>query len=217
MSEKIAIALDGPAGCGKSTVAKALAEKLGIYHLDTGAMYRGIAYIADRDGLTLSETPEFLDRLDRMALEYRLVDGKVHFLVNRTDVMPYIRDPKIAALSSQAARIPQVRDRLVKRQKGFAREHDVVMDGRDIGTKVLTHTPYKFFLTADLDERAQRRHAELPDCSLEEIKAQIVARDQQDEDRAHSPLVQAKDAVLIDTTHMTIQQVVDQILQVVNQ
>lgn len=216
MKDKINIAIDGPAGAGKSTIAKAIAKRLGIVYLDTGAMYRGIGYLAVKRGVSIEEeaVKPLLDTLDM-----KIVCGDVQqIIVNGENVTPFIREHAISKAASDISALPSVRIKLVELQREIAAENDVVLDGRDIGTYVLPNAKYKFFVTAAPEERAKRRYLELLEkgstLSYEEILADIVKRDYNDSHRAFAPLKQADDAVYIDTTKMTIEEAVNAVLRI---
>ena len=214
MEEHICIAIDGPAGAGKSTVAKGIAKKLGIRHLDTGAMYRAMALYALRNGA---------DPADGAAME-RLLPGadiRVAFtkegqrvLLSGEDVTGEIRTPEISMGASKVGVHPSVRIKLTELQRQVAREYSIVMDGRDITTNVLPETPYKFFVTASPQERAHRRLNELrergdSETTLEEVLSDLVRRDEVDSSRAYMPLTVAHDAIIVDTTHMSAADAID--------
>ena len=211
------IALDGPAGAGKSTIAKIIAKKLGLPYLDTGAMYRGMALCALSEGVSLTDAEgvdELLQRTD-IRVVYK-ADGQ-HVIVNGTDVTSRLREEEIGKGASLISKLRCVRDRLAGMQRDIAHETHAVLDGREIGTFVIPETPYKFFITATPEERAMRRVRQLrekgEDPNYELILQDILARDYQDSHRDYAPLKQAEDAVLIDTTHMTIDEAVDAVLQ----
>ena len=211
------IALDGPAGAGKSTIAKIVAKRLGLPYLDTGAMYRAMALCALSEGVSLTDAEkvdELLGRTDiRVVYE---ADGQ-HVLVNGADVTGRLREEEIGKGASLISKLRCVRDKLASMQRDIAHETHAVLDGREIGTFVIPETPYKFYVTATAEERAMRRVRQLeekgekPDYEL--ILQDIVARDYQDSHRDYAPLKQAEDAVLIDTTHMTIDEAVEAVLQ----
>ena len=211
------IALDGPAGAGKSTIAKIIAKRLGVPYLDTGAMYRAMALCALSEGVSLTDAEkvgELLDRTDiRVVYE---ADGQ-HVLINGTDVTGRLREEEIGKGASLISKLRCVRDKLAGMQRDIAHETHAVLDGREIGTFVIPETPYKFFITATAEERAMRRVRQLeekgekPDYEL--ILKDILARDYQDSHRDYAPLKQAEDAVLIDTTHMTVDEAVDAVLK----
>lgn len=209
----LTIAVDGHAGAGKSTAAKALAKKLGLLYLDTGAMYRMMGLKALRAGIDPGDEVAVLPLLDNTSVEVVLDGGEQRFLLDGEDVSQSIRTAECGMAASAVSAIPAVREKMVALQRKIARGANVIMDGRDIGTVVLPDARYKFFVTASPSVRAQRRLNELreknlPLLSLEELKRDIVKRDYDDSHRAHSPLVQAKDAVYLDTTDMTADEVI---------
>ena len=215
-----AIAIDGPAGAGKSTVAKIIAKRLGYLYIDTGAMYRAVAYEALKTGIAVDDE----ENLTRLAsqMEIRLEsDGDIYRVIgNGTDISGAIREPEVSAAASPVSAVPGVREALVAQQQRMATRVNVVMDGRDIGTKVLPDADCKVFLIADVMERAKRRTLELKergiDANIDEVAAEIRERDERDSTRAHSPLKQAEDAILLDTTNLSIEQVVEAILAIHN-
>lgn len=216
MNEHITIAIDGPAGCGKSTVAKELSKRLNIIYLDTGAMYRAVAYWAIKSNIDINENnPDFMNMLKSMSMEIKYVDKFPNVIVNGENVSSYLREKEVSMKSSIVAQIPAVRKRMVELQQKLARFNSVVMDGRDIGTKVLPASKNKFFLTASIEERAKRRYLQEKETgiSIEEIRRDIMLRDENDKTRAASPLVKADDAIEIDTSDLTALQVVDMILK----
>jgi cytidylate kinase len=206
------IAIDGPAGAGKSTIARAIAKKLGYVYIDTGAMYRAIALWALRTR-TASSDAHKLEQLAISAAIELLPHGRVQ--LNGEDVTEAIRTPEISALASQVAAIGAVRAALVLKQRRIAEHSSVVMEGRDIGTVVFPEARVKIFLDADHGERVRRRATELPDQHPETLAEQIAERDRRDRDRAESPLLQAQDATYLDSTGLTPQQVEDAILRIV--
>ena len=215
MSE-INIAIDGPAGAGKSTVAKNISAALGIIYLVTGAMYRAVALKAIRSGLDTKDA-EGLAKLVKdidIRIEYKGAEQMI--FLEGEDVSDQIRTPEMSIGSSNVAVIPEVRIKLVELQRAIADLHDVVMDGRDIGTYVLPRASYKFYLTASLEERTRRRYEELlakgKDASFEGVMNDISFRDKNDSSRAFAPLSKAQDAVEIDTTGLNQQEVTDLIL-----
>jgi cytidylate kinase len=212
-----AIAIDGPAGAGKSTIAKRVAEHLHILYLDTGAMYRAIGFAALGQGISPRDTDAVANMLQTTTLTIEFVDGVQNVILNGLNVTGLIRTPEMSRAASDISVLPSVRNYLVARQREIARVQSLVMDGRDIGTYVLPDASYKFFLTASPDERARRRLQDLKiagneTASLESVLAEILYRDQQDTTRAMAPLVRAADAILIDNTHLTIDQSVQTIL-----
>lgn len=209
------IAIDGPSGAGKSTIAKLLARKLGILYLDTGAMYRGIGYYMVIHGIDPSDEKGVLAVLDGISMEIIYENGAQKVIVCGEDVTPFIREHSISMAASTVSKIPAVRLKLVELQRKIAVSTDCVLDGRDIGTFVLPHAKYKFFLTAAAEERARRRHSELvakgSSISYEEVLADVKARDYQDMNRDFAPLKPADDAVIVDSTNMTVEQVAETI------
>lgn len=211
------IAIDGPAGAGKSSIAKEISSELGFIYVDTGALYRTVALYVEEKEL---ETDEAIIRsLDDIDIDLSFIGGTQRISLNGEDVTDDIRTPEISMGASRVSAIPEVREFLFELQQRMAREHDVIMDGRDIGTVVLPDADLKIFLTASADERASRRYLELKekaDCpTFEEIKADIIKRDYNDSHRAVAPLRQADDAVLIDTTDMGFHEVCEEILDLI--
>ena len=213
--KRCVVAIDGPAGAGKSTVAQLAAKKLGYTYIDTGAMYRAVAWKTLQrkelvtDDLILSVLPDI-----QIDLQYN--EGKTRVFVDGKEVTDEIRTPEINKIVSQVAMLGPVREKLVELQRQMAERGSVLMDGRDIATHVLPNADVKIFLTASIEERASRRAKELQergyDVKLEDIKRDIAARDKADSEREISPLMQAEDAVLLDTTSLTIDEVVEKIL-----
>ena len=211
------IALDGPAGAGKSTIAKVIAKRLGLPYLDTGAMYRAMALCAFSEGVSLTDAEKVDELLNRTDIRVAYLDDGQHVFVNGTDVTGRLREEEIGKGASLISKLRCVRDKLAGMQRDIAHETHAVLDGREIGTFVIPETPYKFYVTATAEERALRRvrqleeKGETPDYEL--ILKDILARDYQDSHRDYAPLKQAEDAVLIDTTHMTIDEAVDAVLK----
>jgi len=216
------IAIDGPVAAGKSTVARLVAAKLGYTYVDSGAMYRALAWAASKRGISANDVRRAVALLDQ--IEIRLVprgEGENQVFVNNWDVTGEIRSPEIGQLASQLSGIPEVRERMVALQQAMASRGGVVMEGRDIQTVVLPDAEVKVFLAAPPEERARRRHLELEQRSytrdFDSVLAEIKARDDRDSSRQHSPLRAAADAVRVDTGGLTIEQVVDQVLSIVRQ
>jgi len=214
--KKSVVAIDGPAGAGKSTVAQKAAQALGYTYIDTGAMYRAVAW------QTLQHTQPVTDELILSVLpdiEIGLVyeNGKTRVFVDKHEVTEAIRMPEVTDIVSQVASLGPVREKLVDLQRKMAEGGGVIMDGRDIATHVLPNADVKIFLTASIEERAKRRWLELKakgvDMEMEKLKADIIKRDKTDSEREISPLRQDKDAVLLDTTELGIDEVVDKILK----
>lgn len=213
------IAIDGPVGAGKSSIADEVARRLSILHLDTGAMYRAIALFALRGGVELSDEAAVSACSERADVSVRYEDGRQRTLLGGEDVSDLIRTGEVSAAASVVSKWPAVRSRMVRLQQEIARRADMLIDGRDIGTVVLADSPCKIYLTATAEERARRRYLqnlEKGDATpYAQVLAALNARDQQDMGRATSPLRRAEDAVLVDSTGMTREQVVDAIIGIV--
>ena len=215
------IALDGPAGSGKSTAAKLLAAELDMLYLDTGAMYRAIALKALRLGIDPNDAERVMPMLPETSVDVENRSGTQHTFLDGEDVSGLIRTQQVSKGASDIAVIPAVREKLVELQREIALKHDVIMDGRDIGSYVIPNTPYKFYINASVQERARRRLAELQergeylDVSQARMEEEIAARDHTDSTRAFAPLKRTEDAVYIDTTGISAQEVVRTILDIV--
>lgn len=210
------IAIDGPAGAGKSTIAKLVAKKLDYIYVDTGAMYRAIAYEIVRTGVDIEDERALTDACAKMKIEIKYEDGVQQVYMNGENVTPYLRTEETGNMASKSSEKAPVRAALLDIQRNMAVEHNVVMDGRDIGTNVLPNAETKIYLTASADERANRRYKELTEkgeaADYEKIKADIIERDERDMNRDIAPLKKADDAVLVDSSDMTIDEVVAEIL-----
>ena len=215
ISDKINVAIDGPAGSGKSTIAKLLARDYKILYLDTGAMYRACALKAIKTGSDLKNEFEIEELIRNLSLEVKYKDGSQITLLDGVDVSDQIRAPEISMAASTVSRYPFVRLKMAEKQREIASDMSCVLDGRDIGTFVLPFADFKFFLTANPDVRAERRKKELEakgyQVDFETLKAEIIARDNQDIAREIAPLKQADDAIVIDTSDMTIEEVLQTI------
>ena len=216
MEKGLQVAIDGPASSGKSTVAKIIAKRFGYVYCDTGAMYRSVTWAALENGIDVSDTKQVIDLARRIKITFEPGQPDQRVFVDGHEVTKDIRTEKIAANVSAVAAIPEVRAQMVEQQRQIAQAGGIVMDGRDIGTTVLPDAQVKVFLVASAHERARRRYEEnlqkgLATQSLDELEAAIKLRDQKDSTRKVSPRTQAKDASLIDTTSLTIDQVVDEI------
>ena len=210
------IAIDGPVGAGKSSIADAVAARLGILHLDTGAMYRALGLKALRDGISVHEEDRVVQLCQKMNLNVSCGEKGQKTYLDGEDVTGLIRTPEVSMAASTVSRYAEVRKMMVRRQQELARRQDMVLDGRDICTTVLPDAPVKIFLTASAEERARRRFLEMQERgerdTFEDVLNQVKLRDEQDMNRPVEPLRQAEDAVLIDSTLMSFDQVVDQIL-----
>ena len=203
------IAIDGPAGAGKSTIAKALAKELNAMYLDTGAMYRAFGLYMLRKG-AVNDAKAVAASVDDVEINVEYIDGTQHIFLGGEDVSRAIREPEVSMAASAVSAVPEVRVRMVALQQKIAEGHDVIMDGRDIGTKVLPNATLKIFLTASPEERAKRRCKELEEKGMpqpyEDVLKEMVERDYQDTHRAASPLQAAEDAVRVDTSALTLEQ-----------
>jgi len=211
--EYISVAIDGPAGAGKSSVAKKVAKDLDFIYVDTGAMYRSVALYAIRNNISPSDEVAIKEKIDDIDITIKYIDGVQHIYLNGVDVSEDIRTPQVSMGASDVAKIGIVREKLVSIQRNMAKVANIIMDGRDICTTVLPDAQIKLFLTASVDARAKRRYDEMVqkgmECEYEEIKKDIIARDKNDSERKISPLKKADDAKLLDTSDMSFDEVVD--------
>ncbi len=208
------ITIDGPSGTGKTTLARQLASKLGFDHFDTGALYRSVAYGVQHAGIQLDDKLRIMEFLTQFHLDIRTEQAQKQYILNGLDITSCIRTEEISRLASLIACIPEVRQSLIQIQRRYAQGCNVVCEGRDMGSTVFPEAEYKFFLTADPEIRAQRRQQQLgATISQQEILQALNARDQLDEHRACSPLRQADGAYRIDTSHLTIDQVLQLMME----
>ena len=212
------IAIDGPAGAGKSTIAKAVAKKLGFIYVDTGAMYRAMALYLIRNNIDKHDTNMIEKACNDAEISIDYVDGTQVVLLFGENVNPYLRTEEVGDMASVSSANPKVRQKLVSLQQELAAAKSVVMDGRDIGTVVLPDAECKIYLTADSAVRAKRRYDELiakrENCDLDQIEKDIIKRDHQDMTRDISPLKQAEDAILVDSSYLSIEEVEEKILEI---
>ena len=212
------IAIDGPAGAGKSTIARRVAKELSFIYVDTGAMYRAMALYLLRREVNRDDTEQIGNICQDADISIEYQNGEQIVLLNGENVNSYLRTEEVGNMASVSSAVPRVREKLLSLQRKLARDMSVVMDGRDIGTTILPDADVKIYLTASSLTRAKRRYLELQEkgtvCNLDEIQKDIEERDQRDMNREISPLRQAEDAVLVDSSDLTIQQVVDRILQI---
>ena len=210
------VAIDGPAGAGKSTIAKLVAKEKGYIYVDTGAMYRGLAIHFLDKGIQKSETEKVIEACKDAEVTIAYEDGVQHVYLNGKDITARLRNEEVGNMASVTSAIPEVRKKLLELQQNLAKTQDVIMDGRDIGTCVLPDADVKIYLTASVETRAKRRYQELLEkgepCNLEEIAHDIEERDNRDMNREIAPLKQADDAVLVDSSDMTIEEVVQTIV-----
>jgi cytidylate kinase len=220
VSRRPKVAIDGPVAAGKSTIARLVADRLHLTYIDTGAMYRALAWAAQRDAIGPGEPARVVALLDRLSLDLQpLPGGANRVVVDGNDITGEIRTPEIGQLASQLSTLPEVREHMVARQQEMARTGGVVMEGRDIQTVVMPDAEVKIFLIASAEERARRRCLELEQRGLPQdydtVLAEIQDRDRRDSTRAHSPLRAAPDAVEIDTTGLTIEEVSARVIETV--
>lgn len=210
------IALDGPAGAGKSTIAKKIAEELQFVYIDTGAMYRTLALACLKKQVDTGDEELVSETAEAAQLDIRYLDGVQHMFLDGEDVSEQIRTEEVSKAASDTSKFQRVRTRLVALQQELAQRYNVVMDGRDIGTVVLPEADLKIFLTASVDVRAQRRYKEYQEkgiaCDLESLREEIIRRDYNDSHRENSPLRKAEDAVEVDSSEMGIQEVTDTVI-----
>ena len=219
MTKKPVIAIDGFSSTGKSSISKIIAKKLGLIHMDTGALYRGITFYAIQNCLNPDKTidiSKLISSLTDMKLEFQNVDGELQLFLNGKNIDKEIRFPQVSDYVSQVAKEADVRNFLLKTQRNIASKGGIIMDGRDIGTVVLPDADYKFFMTASQDERARRRFLELQAAGektdIETVKQNLISRDKIDSERELSPLKQADDAILIDNTNINKEETIALIL-----
>ena len=212
------VAIDGPAGAGKSTIAKLVAKEKGYIYVDTGAMYRGLAIHFLDKGIEPGETDKVIEACKDAEVTIAYEDGVQHVYLNGNDISSRLRNEEVGNMASVTSAIPEVRKKLLELQQNLAKTQDVIMDGRDIGTTILPNAEVKIFLTASAKTRANRRYLELTEkgeaCDMDEILKDIVDRDERDMNRTVSPLKKAEDAVLVDSSEMGIDEVVESILSV---
>lgn len=217
----INIAIDGPAGAGKSTIAKKVAKELSFIYVDTGAMYRAMALYLHRNGIDAEDTERIAAACGGADISIKYRNGEQVVLLGGENVNPFLRTQEVSAMASKSSAVPQVRTRLVQLQQELAASQNVVMDGRDIGTVVLPDAQVKIYLTASVEVRARRRFLELQEkgepAVFEDIAAEIAERDHRDMTREVSPLKQAEDAVLVDSSDLTIEEVAERILGIVRE
>lgn len=215
------IAIDGPAGAGKSTIAKLVAKRLGYIYVDTGAMYRAIAVYLTENDVDVSDESVVRDRIRDISVEIRYENEAQQVYLNGENVTGRLRTETVGNMASKASALPCVREKLLNLQRDIAAENDVVMDGRDIGTNILPDAELKIYLTASTGVRAQRRYDELAakgeHADFDRIEADIIQRDKQDMERAIAPLRRADDAVLVDSSDMSIDEVADKLAELAGQ
>ena len=209
------VAIDGPAGAGKSTIAKLVAKEKGYIYVDTGAMYRALAIHFLKKGIAPENTEDFIEACSDADVSIRYEDGAQQVYLNGENVTGMLRTEEVGNMASKTSAVPEVREKLLELQRTLAKENDVIMDGRDIGTNILPDADVKIYLTASVETRARRRYDELKekgeDCDLDQIAQDIKERDERDMNRETAPLKKAEDAILVDSSYMTIPEVVSEI------
>lgn len=216
MARYINVTIDGPSGSGKTTMAKSIAKKLGYLYVDTGAMYRAVAYYMLDKKISVKDDEKVESVLNDINIDLKVENGEQRVILNGDDITGSIRTPEISMNASTVSKNKEVRLKLVAMQRALASNNNSIFDGRDMGSYVLPEADYKFYITADVDVRAKRRYLELKGkqaVTLEEVKADMIARDEQDSSRAFAPLVIPQGAFVIDTTNMTIEEVENLILE----
>ena len=216
-----AIAIDGPSGSGKSTLAKSLSKMLGYLYIDTGAMYRSIGLYAKRNGIDPKDEKTLSEHFDIIEIELDWIDGAQHIFLCGEDVSDFIRTPEISMYASAVSALPAVRSFLLDKQRVFARTHNVIMDGRDIGTVVLPQANVKIFLKADDTMRAKRRYEELiekgQNVTYEDVLSDMIERDKNDSTRANAPCVPAEDAVFLDNSGLEPEETLGKAMEIINE
>ena len=209
------VAIDGPAGAGKSTIAKLVAKEKGYIYVDTGAMYRALAIHFLKKGIAPENTEDVIEACSDADVSIRYEDGAQQVYLNGENVTGMLRTEEVGNMASKTSAVPEVREKLLELQRTLAKENDVIMDGRDIGTNILPDADVKIYLTASVETRARRRYDELKekgeDCDLDQIAQDIKERDERDMNRETAPLKKAEDAILVDSSYMTIPEVVSEI------
>ncbi|MBQ5777418.1 MAG: (d)CMP kinase [Oscillospiraceae bacterium] len=217
--KNVAIAIDGPSGAGKSTMSKLLAKEFGFIYVDTGAIYRTVGVYTYRSGVDSKNAAAVEALLPQINIVIKHIDGVQRIFLNGEDVSEKIREHIISMYASDVSAIPAVRKFLLDMQRSFAREHNVIMDGRDIGTVVLPDAKIKIFLTADDEDRAKRRYEELlmkgQEITYEKVLSDMRERDRQDSGRATAPLVAAEDAIILDTTGNTLEETIEELKKII--
>ena len=209
------VAIDGPAGAGKSTIAKLVAKEKGYIYVDTGAMYRALAIHFLKKGIAPENTEDVIEACSDADVSIRYEDGAQQVYLNGENVTGMLRTEEVGNMASKTSAVPEVREKLLELQRTLAKENDVIMDGRDIGTNILPDADVKIYLTASVETRARRRYDELKekgeDCDFDQIAQDIKERDERDMNRETAPLKKAEDAILVDSSYMTIPEVVSEI------
>ena len=215
------IAIDGPSGSGKSSVAKAVSARLGFLYVDTGAIYRTVGVFAKRNGIDPHDEKTLGDNLDRVDIKIKWIDGTQHVFLSDEDVSEEIRTPEMSMYASAVSALGKVRAFLLQMQRDFAKENNVIMDGRDIGTVVLPDADVKIFMYASSEARAERRYKELvakgKDVTYEEVLSDMIERDKNDSSRALAPCKPADDAIMLDNSEMSLEVNIEKVLEIINE
>jgi cytidylate kinase len=215
------IALDGPSGAGKSTVAKSVAKRMGIVYVDTGALYRSIGLYVCRKGIDKKDKEKIIECLNEISLNLEFADGEQRVILNGENVGAFIRTGEISMYASSVSAIPEVRAFLLETQRKIARENDVIMDGRDIGTVIMPDADVKIYMTASSEARAERRYKELIEkgekCTYEAVLADIIKRDNDDSTREIAPAKPAEDAIFLDNSHLNAEETVDEAIKIITE
>jgi cytidylate kinase len=211
----ISVAIDGPSAAGKSTIAKIAAKRLSYLYIDTGALYRSIAYASICKNIDISSIKEVEKFLFTLKIEVKFKEFEQRVIINGEDVTDYIRTEEVSKITSKISALKSVRNFLLDIQRNFAKKYDIIMDGRDIGTVILKNANVKIFLCASAESRAKRRYLQLKNESYEEVLKQIKIRDENDSNRLISPLKPAKDAIVIDTSNLTLDESVEKVIKVI--
>ncbi len=219
MNKKFVITIDGPAGAGKSTVSRALANKLSYIYLDTGALYRAFAYKVLQEGISPRDEKELAGLCSRIKIYLENIDGTLNVFVDGENVTKRIRSEQVGLAASTVSAVSVVRERLLSIQRDVGKKGGVVAEGRDMGTVVFPNADYKFYLDAGVEERIRRRYSELrtrgSDADFETIAGDLVARDRQDRERDIAPLKPSEDAIIVDSTRMNVREVVEKMISII--
>jgi len=219
MKKKFIVTIDGPAGAGKSTVSKALARKLSYIYLDTGALYRAFAYKVLQEGILPYDKRELADLCSRIDINVKNIDGSLNVFIAGENVTKRIRGEQVGLVASTVSAVSAVRDRLLSIQRDAGKKGGVVAEGRDMGTVVFPNADYKFYLDADVEERIRRRYSEVrmqgSNRDYERIATDLVARDRQDQERDIAPLKASEDAIIVDSTRISVAEVVDKMISII--
>lgn len=211
------VAIDGPAGAGKSTIARKVADRLGFVYVDTGAIYRTIGYAALSKGINVADPDAVASVLPKISIRMDWIEGVQHMYLCSDDVTGMIRQPEVSQSASLVAAVPEVRQFLLDMQRDVAKKRSVIMDGRDIGTVVLPNADVKIYLFASVEVRAKRRWLEMQEISFEQVLCEVAERDKRDMNRAIAPLKAAEDAIMLDTSELDLEQSIEAVIQIIRE